>query len=88
VFQTVWNGMTERPPDYGIRDYDLVYHDASDLSWEAEDRVIRRAARAFSGSKCRSRCATRLACTSGMRPSSAFLSAVGAALVSPRRQDR
>jgi hypothetical protein len=49
VYQTVWNGLTGRPPDAGIRDYDLPYHDPSDLSWEAEDAVIRRAAEAFAG---------------------------------------
>lgn len=41
VFQTVWNVVTGRPPAAGIRDYDLFYFDDSDLSWEAEDRVIR-----------------------------------------------
>jgi uncharacterized protein len=40
VFQTVWNVVTGRPPAAGIRDYDLFYFD-SDLSWEAEDEVIR-----------------------------------------------
>src|SRR5258708_5393890 len=38
--QTVWNLQTGRPVDYGINDYDVFYFD-SDLSWEAEDRVIR-----------------------------------------------
>jgi len=47
VYQTVWNGLTGRPPAAGIRDYDLSYHDPSDLSWEAEDAVIRRAAAVF-----------------------------------------
>jgi hypothetical protein len=47
VYQTVWNGLTGRPPAAGIRDYDLSYHDASDLSWEAEDAVIRGAASVF-----------------------------------------
>ena len=47
VYQTVWNGLTGRPPDAGIRDYDLSYHDPSDLSWEAEDAVIRHAAEVF-----------------------------------------
>src|SRR5258708_14192229 len=37
--QTVWNLQTGRPVDYGINDYDVFYFD-SDLSWEAEDRVI------------------------------------------------
>ncbi len=38
--QTVWNVVTGRPPEEGILDYDLVYFDASDLSWDAEDAVI------------------------------------------------
>ncbi|CAM1508656.1 Fc.00g055040.m01.CDS01 [Cosmosporella sp. VM-42] len=40
VSQTVWNVVTHRDPEQGINDYDLVYFDASDLSWEAEDIVI------------------------------------------------
>jgi hypothetical protein len=47
VYQPVLNHRTGRAPDYGIKDYDLAYFDASDLSWEAEDRVIRRARAAF-----------------------------------------
>lgn len=42
IYQTVWNRLTGRPPRTGIKDYDVVYHDAADLSWEAEDAVIRR----------------------------------------------
>ncbi|MFF4765184.1 nucleotidyltransferase family protein [Streptomyces sp. NPDC001255] len=49
VFQTVWNVVTGRPPTRGIRDYDLFYHDASDLSWNAEDAVIRRGRAVFAG---------------------------------------
>ena len=48
VFQTVWNCLTERSPEYGIKDYDIFYHDSSDLSWEAEDRVIKRVTEALS----------------------------------------
>jgi len=44
VYQKVLNHLTGRPEDYGLKDYDLAYFDASDLSWEAEDLVIRRAA--------------------------------------------
>lgn len=44
VAQTVWNHLTHRPPDFGIRDYDLIYFDASDTSWEAENAVIESAA--------------------------------------------
>jgi uncharacterized protein len=47
VYQPVLNHLTGRAPDYGIRDYDLAYFDASDLSYEAEDRVIRRVTAAF-----------------------------------------
>jgi uncharacterized protein len=47
VYQRVLNALTKRPPDYGVRDYDLGYFDALDISWEAEDAVIRRVAAAF-----------------------------------------
>lgn len=47
VYQRVVNHLTGRDPDYGIRDYDLGYHDPADLSYEAEDRVIQRTAAAF-----------------------------------------
>jgi hypothetical protein len=47
VYQTVWNALTGRHADYGIRDFDLFYFDASDLSYEAEDVVIKSAAKAF-----------------------------------------
>jgi hypothetical protein len=47
LFQKVWNVVTGRPAEHGIRDYDLFYFNAADLSWEAEDAVIRAADRAF-----------------------------------------
>jgi hypothetical protein len=47
VYQPVLNHLTGRPPDHGLKDYDLGYFDASDISYEAEDVVIRRAAAAF-----------------------------------------
>jgi hypothetical protein len=47
VYQPVLNHLTGRPLDYGIKDYDLGYFDASDISYEAEDRVIRQVAEAF-----------------------------------------
>src|SRR5215472_827468 len=47
VYQPVLNHLTGRPLDYGIKDYDLAYFDASDLSYEAEDAVIRRVKAAF-----------------------------------------
>jgi hypothetical protein len=47
VYQPVLNHLTGRPLDYGIKDYDLGYFDASDVSYEAEDAVIRRVKAAF-----------------------------------------
>jgi hypothetical protein len=47
VYQPVLNRLTGRPPGYGLKDYDLGYFDASDLSYEAEDVVIRRVRAAF-----------------------------------------
>ncbi|MGY4398796.1 hypothetical protein ACVWZA_004006 [Sphingomonas sp. UYAg733] len=46
LFQTVWNEMSERDPTWGIKDYDIFYFDDRDLSWEAEDRVVRHVAEA------------------------------------------
>ena len=43
LVQTAWNGLTGRPVDYGISDYDVFYFDP-DTSWAAEDAVIRRLA--------------------------------------------
>jgi hypothetical protein len=47
IYQPVWNQLTGRPSDYGIKDYDLAYFDAADTSYEAEDVVIKRVAAAF-----------------------------------------
>jgi hypothetical protein len=49
LYQTVWNVLTGRPRGTGIKDYDLIYHDAADLSWEAEDAVIRHVTAATQG---------------------------------------
>jgi hypothetical protein len=49
LYQTVWNVLTDRPRGTGIKDYDVIYYDASDLSWDAEDVAIRRVARAVAG---------------------------------------
>ena len=48
LFQTVWNVLTKRPPDHGIKDYDISYFD-SDTSWDAEDAVIKRGDVLFAG---------------------------------------
>jgi hypothetical protein len=44
LYQTVWNVLTNKPARTGIRDYDLIYFDDRDLSWEAEDQVVQRVA--------------------------------------------
>jgi len=46
LYQTVWNVLTNRPRGTGIKDYDLIYFDSADLSWDAEDAVIRQVAAA------------------------------------------
>jgi len=47
--QTVWNVVTGQAPEAGILDYDLVYFDGSDLSWDGEDAVIRTGETVFAG---------------------------------------
>lgn len=42
----MWNVLTGRPTQSGIKDYDIFYFD-QDTSWEAEDAAIRRVAAAF-----------------------------------------
>ncbi|OBQ94756.1 nucleotidyltransferase family protein [Mesorhizobium sp. AA23] len=49
LYNSVWNHLTGKPPGYGIKDVDLFYFDGTDLSYEAEDAVIRRAAHHFEG---------------------------------------
>ena len=48
LYNTVWNSLTGRPSGHGIKDIDLFYFDAGDISYEAEDSVIRRGAAHFS----------------------------------------
>jgi hypothetical protein len=49
LYNAVWNHLTGRPSGHGVKDIDLFYFDAADLSWEAEDAVIRAAAALFDG---------------------------------------
>lgn len=42
IYNCVWNRLSGRPSFYGVNDIDVIYFDDSDLSWEAEDRVIRQ----------------------------------------------
>jgi hypothetical protein len=49
LFQAVWNHRGGAAPDAHVRDYDVFYFDGRDLSYEAEDAVIRRARILFAG---------------------------------------
>ena len=40
LFQAIWNHRSGTPVDWGVNDYDVFYFDDSDLTEEAEDRVI------------------------------------------------
>ncbi|MCX5402278.1 nucleotidyltransferase family protein [Streptomyces sp. NBC_00102] len=43
LFQTVWNAAAGREDlNHGIRDHDLFFYDPADLSYEAEDLVIKK----------------------------------------------
>lgn len=45
--QTVWNIKHGFDSEYGIKDYDLVYYDADDISCETENAFIQRAKEMF-----------------------------------------
>lgn len=47
IYGVVWNHLTGRPEAHGLNDIDILYFD-NDLSWEAEDVVIREASTVFS----------------------------------------
>lgn len=46
LFQATWNRLSDKPPGWGVKDYDVFYFDDTDLSWEAEDIVIQRVQKA------------------------------------------
>jgi hypothetical protein len=45
LFQTIWNLRSDLDPHTAIKDYDIIYFDDRDLSWEAEDSVFQTAKR-------------------------------------------
>src|SRR5579859_5672445 len=47
IYQAVWNRLGGFAPGAMVKDYDVFYFDGTDLSYEAEDAVIRRAAMLF-----------------------------------------
>ena len=49
IYNMVWNRLTGRPDLAGVNDIDVFYFDATDTSYDAEDRVIRRLDARFAG---------------------------------------
>jgi hypothetical protein len=49
VYNSVWNALTGRAALTGVKDIDLFYFDGADLSYAAEDVVIRAGAERFAG---------------------------------------
>ena len=47
IAQTVWNVKHGFDPENGIKDYDLVYYDADNISYEAEDVFIQKGKELF-----------------------------------------
>ncbi|OGG38386.1 hypothetical protein A3D55_00785 [Candidatus Jorgensenbacteria bacterium RIFCSPHIGHO2_02_FULL_45_20] len=47
IVQTVWNVKHGFNPENGIKDYDLVYYDAGDTSYEAENIFIQKGKEIF-----------------------------------------
>ena len=47
VVHTVWNILHGFNPQNGIKDYDLVYYDANDISYEGEDALIQKGKELF-----------------------------------------
>ncbi|MBL4893107.1 MAG: nucleotidyltransferase family protein [Rhizobiaceae bacterium] len=49
IYNSVWNHLTNRTPETGIKDFDVIYFDGSDLSYEAEDVQISLVDEKFKG---------------------------------------
>lgn len=47
ICQTVWNYQTSKQPHEGIKDYDLIYYNSTDISYETEDSERQRIAASF-----------------------------------------
>lgn len=43
IYNNVWNHLTQRTSMEGVKDFDVFYFDDADLSYVAEDKVIKRA---------------------------------------------
>jgi uncharacterized protein len=49
LYNSVWNDLTGKPSGHGVKDADLFYFEDADISYEAEDAVIRRGTDFFQG---------------------------------------
>lgn len=47
LVETIWNYFHGFNPNYGIKDHDLIYFDKNDLSYEAEDIIIKQGEKLF-----------------------------------------
>lgn len=47
ICQSVWNYLSDKKITDGIKDYDLVYYDQADTSYEAEDVYIQKGKKLF-----------------------------------------
>ncbi len=48
ISQSVWNYLSNRQITSQIKDYDLIYYDNTDISYEAEDVYIQKGSKLFS----------------------------------------
>ncbi|GGA58056.1 nucleotidyltransferase family protein [Pelagibacterium lentulum] len=49
IYNAVWSYLTGKPLLTGTKDIDVIYFDASDISYDAEDKIIRLLADRFAG---------------------------------------
>ncbi len=48
IAQTVWNYLSDKPLNYGIKDIDFVYFDDKNLDLNSEDRIISKVKKLYS----------------------------------------
>jgi hypothetical protein len=70
LYNLAWNRLTGRAALADIADIDVFYFAPSDLSYEAEDVVIRCLGQRFAHVPVRYRCATRRGCICGLKQNS------------------
>ncbi|MFS2325005.1 nucleotidyltransferase family protein [Brucella sp. H1_1004] len=66
LFQTVWNLKSGNEPNWAIKDYDVFYFDAEDISWEAEDAQIEKLENCWAILQIKLKSGTKLVSISGI----------------------